>query len=121
MKVEIRERWASALRSGRFKPAKGAECLHRGHGAPSYCAFGVLVKLAEEETGLPLFCELPGERNEMCAALIGRDRWAIFEPWAGMVGARYGWSQDGRLVAAVLAANDAGATFEAIAEMVEAG
>ena len=118
MYSHIRTAWASALRSGRFVQTRFDERRVEGEGrSKRYCAFGVLVKVAEDSLRQSLTCPLLDDDTR--EAMITKEAWAAFETWAGTEGLRHLRGEDGALLARVLAANDRGEPFDVIAKMVE--
>jgi len=116
--THVRHAWAAALRSDKFKQVRDAECRRLDdsgrHVSPRYCAFGLLVHLAERELRVPLTCQV----NPSDEAMVSKDCIARFEEWAGAPGFREA-GPDHDLIAQVVEANDAGKTFEEIAGLVE--
>lgn len=130
MYSHVKSAWAAALRSGKFKQIIGCERYtpESGDAKPRYCAFGVLVAIAEEKLG-PLTCQLSAPKprrvkeedplDNAGEAMIGVEEWAKFEKWAGGTRMRDFNSPDGSIIKLAVEANDAGKTFEEIAGMVE--
>ena len=51
MNHEIAQKWVATLRSGKYKPAKGALCRLDAEGNPvGYCCLGVLCEIAQDLT-----------------------------------------------------------------------
>ena len=110
MRKEIAKRWIAALRSGDYTQQKGSLAnLHR----TQHCCLGVLCELAiKEGVEIDTYETVPGFDDE-CAYLPYR-----VQDWAGIRN-RYGQSTEGDID--LMAMNDEGHTFDAIADVIETG
>lgn len=118
MNTHIRQRWASALRSGRFRQCEGYERF-RGPDGVAHCALGVLGALYEEEMGHHIFERLAGDP--------GGDRIsdsAAFGRWAGIADWPRARGEDGDFIDTITRMNDGddvlrAHAFPAIANFIE--
>jgi hypothetical protein len=126
VKIEIKERWLEALRSGNYK--QGARRL-RGTD-DTFCCLGVLCDLAEQE-GVVTH-ELPESPNTSYAyAYIGTRAFDEFEfsstttlpkavaTWAGLDSGNPSVVIDDEEERSLAGINDEGADFSEIADLIE--
>jgi hypothetical protein len=115
MKTEVKALWLAALRSGEY--AQGSQRLR--HSDDTFCCLGVLCDLAVKAGVIP-----EPERVELGSYEYGAHSNSAFLPdevaqWADVD--RFGQKYDDTETSYDLAQmNDGGATFEAIAAVVEA-
>jgi hypothetical protein len=109
MKKKIAQKWAAALRSGKYRQAKGALCAADDAG---YCCLGVLCELYREET----------QKGQWISRAfdVGGNRWAFKLPqsvaaWAGVRSAVGMY----RETSSLMEDNDQGKTFAEIADIIE--
>lgn len=120
MNPEVKKKWLTALRSGKYR--QGTDCLKQegADGRPLYCCLGVLCDLYVQEVGgrfsepQPeiVFCDVTGESRE---AIPPQDvvKWAQLRH---AVGNRV----EGDELESLANYNDDGHSFEEIAEIIEA-
>ena len=129
MRKDIADRLVAALRSGEYKQGQEGLCTVDLNGSRSFCCLGVLTDLAVKEGVLP-----DGKRAESdpCALKYGKCAASAYLPdevqeWSGMqsIGgslpkAVHAWDDEGKVTLKELAHfNDAGYTFEQIADIIE--
>lgn len=124
MKEEIKKRWVEALVSRKYKKGKG--CLYNSD-TGAHCALGVLCELAVEDGitkrrdsrhGGPSFY---GNDGEGCDSILPREvvEWAGLESPSPIVSFRDSvWDETTFFTVSEL--NDMGASYEYIADKIEA-
>lgn len=124
MEQEIKKRWVEALVSRKFK--KGEGCLYNSD-TGAHCALGVLCELAVEDGitkrrdsrhGGPSFY---GKDGEGCDSILPREvvEWAGLESPSPIVSFRDSvWDETTFFTVSEL--NDMGASYEYIADKIEA-
>lgn len=115
MNREVKKRWAVLLRSGRLKQCKDYEKYWHGGEVPHFCVLGALGQLFEMETGIPIFVGMHGSAH---AEVIER-RSREFLKWLGMTALTDVNDEDHLLLIKLITYNDAGATFDELAGMIE--
>ncbi len=118
MDKHVAERWAQALRSGKYKQAKN----RLKNGQEHFCCLGVLCDLYREEQGkgewvTPKYCETSEFHLDCAGEFEGAVLPDSVREWAGMI-SHDGYlkgTQDTRLVSL----NDRGVEFPQIADLIE--
>lgn len=112
----VAQKWVEALRSGKYKQAKGQLAIHDEKGAVKYCCLGVLCELAVAE-GIVKKKEkgkshviVYGQRDDLLPVKV--------QKWAGLKTNNGKVSQElqGRSLAVL---NDEGISFKKIARLIE--
>ena len=118
MNPEVKSKWVTALRSGKYKQGTGQLALENGDGSTAFCCLGVLCDLAVKEGKIEEFNPESGyQPNEV-------GEWAGFAPepeakfnndeWDRMKEEYQNWPP--RKLAEM---NDEGQPFTAIADYIE--
>lgn len=126
MNPEIKDRWVAALRSGKYKQGRKALSKISDTGETTYCCLGVLCELAVED-GLISRAPYTSPWSNLEFNLYGEDNHKSFLPivvmeWSGVNSTMGYFSDVGAPTAeysSLVEANDDGATFEDIANIIE--
>lgn len=108
MKQEIKEKWVAALRSGEY--AQGRNKLKNNN--DSYCCLGVLCDVYQKETGKGNWNDGTFYDGEEIGT--GVPPWSVIN-WAEMINQ----NPDTKGGASLAELNDAGSTFDVIADVIE--
>jgi hypothetical protein len=110
MNPEVKAEWVKALRSGEYKQTKNL--LHKVGGG--FCCLGVLCELAVKAGVIPAASR---DKDDDPSAWFYEGEESVtpgrVDRWAGITGA------DSGTVDGLVAANDGGIKFPAIADMIE--
>lgn len=118
MNPDVKAKWLEALRSGEYKQAEGV-LRTRDDG---YCCLGVLCQIASDEGVVPQPEQLPHAGNYHWTGSNGVTGYMYLIPavmeWAG-IDSHTGVIETGDNYLSLSQMNDDGATFEAIADVIE--
>lgn len=118
MKRDIKDRWVAALRSKKFKQARGALRRNGWGEGESFCCLGVLCELAREEGVVERardgYVDPFNEYDYASGVLPGAvKRWAGIDTQKGYFG------NDGYNRKSLAKINDDGNDFDVIANLIE--
>jgi len=140
MKAEIAKKWVRALRSKKYRQAKGVLKITGKSGVTRHCCLGVLCELYQQEQrcnkkpAIPTH-EMPGQEasadlpKRSCVTSFGKDENFMLLPsrvqkWAGLKSDN-GYlfnddvAHDGSFHSDLATLNDAGMSFAGIADVIE--
>jgi len=109
------EKWIAALRSGKFKQTRGF--LRR---EDKFCCLGVACEVYRRETGLGEWSENKAASVPFCQAFLGQGTVLPSEvkEWLGLA-LSFGQFENAGSEDALIDINDAGESFEVIADIIE--
>jgi hypothetical protein len=117
MNKEIADRWVAALRSGRYKQARGALRDILDSGTPAYCCLGVLCDISDVG-----YWETRDHDDNVYVCHSGQNSEVVLPrpvaEWAGIATPEGTYDLLNNVSLAKL--NDNGMTFDAIADVIEA-
>jgi hypothetical protein len=124
VRTAVRELWVVALLSGRFRQGVGklTAVVDRSDGSTAefHCCLGVLCELAVE-AGVQVTVRDDGEPGHQLRSYDGQRNFpprSVLE-WAGLLERNPSVRYDDRVVTLGLLNDEAGASFELIAQLVE--
>lgn len=112
MKTSIKQKWISALRSGKYRQGRGA--LRRGD---KYCCLGVLCELAIQD-GVKIELDVDNESRTTFDGSAGYPPVAVMD-WADLSDNNPRIRPGGESDRTLAGINDEGASFETIADLIE--